>query len=384
MKQYVDLVSRIIKEGVRKKDRTGTGTVSIFGHQSVYNMNDGFPLLTMKNTYYRGIFHELLWFLNAVPEEYKKFGNTNIKYLVDHKVNIWNEWPFEAYRKLVEEKDDEAVYWFEKMNEPLTLEGYATSIKKSNSFATKYGDLGPVYGKQWMDWGGAGILGSESEKGINQIQNAVDQLRNNPDSRRIIVNAWNVSEIDDMLLPPCHAFLQFVSEPLSENERYQLFNQKMLEMRWGLRDPGEITEEEMTSYEIPKRKLHVQLYQRSADVFLGVPFNIASYALLLHMMAQVTNMKPGNFVHTMGDAHLYLNHEEQVNEFLSRTYDGEKVFDFFNNPDKVHDNLGDYHGPKLPALELNSMIKNIEDFRIEDIKVLEYAPLKTIKAPVAV
>lgn len=370
MKQYVDLITRIIKEGSRKDDRTGTGTVSIFGHQSVYDMDKGFPLLTLKNTYYRGIFHELLWFINAVPDKYKEFGNTNIKYLVDNKVNIWNEWPHKNYN----EKNPDST---------LTLEEYVDKIKSDDDFALEWGDLGPVYGKQWTGWEPPAW---NIEGGlINQVDKAIDQLKNNPDSRRIIVSAWNPGEIDEMLLPPCHAFFQFCTRPLTEFERFQLFNVKMQEMRWGLRSMDEISEEEMNLYNIPTRKLDLQLYQRSADVFLGVPFNIASYGLLLHMVAQVVNMKPGNFVHTMGDAHLYSNHEEQVNKFLSRTNrDDIEVQDFFNNSEKAESMLGDYYGPVLPRLELNSQIKNIEDFRMKDIKVLEYTPLKTIKAPVAV
>jgi len=384
MEQYVDLIKRIIKEGSRKEDRTGVGTISIFGHQSTYNMDNGFPLLTMKNTYYRGIFHELLWFLNAVPEEYKKFGNTNIKYLVDHDVNIWNEWPFDNYKNLIEKKDEEAVYWFKKMKEPMNLEGFKASIEKSNAFAIKFGDLGPVYGKQWIDWGGGGPMGSESDKGINQIDKIVQQLKSNPNSRRIIVSAWNVAEIDDMLLPPCHAFFHFCAELLNEKERFQLFNEKMQEMRWGLRSLDEISEEEMEQFNIPRYKLHIQLYQRSADVFLGVPFNIASYALLLHMVAQVVNMKPGNFIHIMGDAHLYLNHEKQVNKFLNRTRKENGSRDFFNQPESFDDMIGELYGPMLPRLELNPLIKNISDFRMKDINILDYAPLKAIKAPVAV
>jgi len=370
MQQFVDLITRIIKEGTRKEDRTGTGTVSIFGHQSTYNMDKGFPLLTLKRTYYRGIFHELLWFLNAVPEKYKDFGNTNIRYLVDNKVNIWNEWPHKNYN----EKNPDSQ---------LTLEEYVDKIKNDDDFAFEWGDLGPVYGKQWTAWEPPAW---NIEGGlINQVDKAIDQLKNNPDSRRIIVSAWNPGEIDQMLLPPCHAFFQFCAETLSDNERYQLYNVKMRDMGWALRAFDDIPEDELSLHEIPSRRLNLQLYQRSADVFLGVPFNIASYALLLHMVSQVVNMKPGNFVHTMGDAHLYMNHENQVNEFLSRTdKDCEKVFDYFNNPKTAESMLGSYEGPPLPTLKLDDSIKNIEDFRMEHINVVDYTPLKTIKAPVAI
>ncbi|MDY4890545.1 MAG: thymidylate synthase, partial [Prevotella sp.] len=223
MKQYQDLLSRILSEGIKKEDRTGTGTISVFGHQARYNLEDGFPLLTTKKLHLKSIIYELLWFLK---------GDTNIKYLKDHGVSIWDEW------------------------------------------ADENGELGPVYGHQWRSWpdynGGT----------IDQISNVVEMIKHNPDSRRMIVNAWNVAEVDNMALPPCHTMFQFY---------------------------------------VANGKLSLQLYQRSADTFLGVPFNIASYALLLQMVAQVTGLQPGEFVHTTGDTHLYLNHLEQAKLQLTRT-----------------------------------------------------------------
>ena len=264
MKQYLDLLDRILNEGVRKEDRTGTGTLSIFGNQMRFNMKDGFPLLTTKKLHLKSIIHELLWFLK---------GDTNVKYLQENGVRIWNEW------------------------------------------ADENGDLGPVYGHQWRAWpdysGGV----------IDQISNVVNQIRHTPDSRRMIVSAWNVAEVDKMALPPCHTMFQFY---------------------------------------VAEGKLSLQLYQRSADTFLGVPFNIASYALLLMMMAQVTGLEAGDFVHTTGDTHLYLNHIEQAKIQLTRT-------------------------PRpLPRMLLNPDVKDIFGFRYEDFTLEGYDPLPHIKAEVSV
>ena len=272
MKQYLDILHRILTEGAEKSDRTGTGTISIFGTQSRYNLDDGFPLLTTKKLHLKSIIYELLWFLR---------GDTNIQYLKDHKVSIWDEW------------------------------------------ADENGDLGPVYGHQWRSWpdynGGT----------IDQIQYVVDQLKNNPDSRRMIVSAWNVAEVNKMALPPCHTIFQFYTVPC-------------------------IVEGKET------RRLSLQLYQRSADTFLGVPFNIASYALLLQMMAQVTGYVPGDFVHTTGDTHLYLNHIEQAKLQLTRE-------------------------PRpLPKMILNPDVKSIFDFQYEDFELVGYDPHPHIKAAVSV
>lgn len=264
MKQYLNLLNRILTEGTKKTDRTGTGTISIFGHQMRFNLEDGFPLLTTKKLHLKSIIHELIWFLQ---------GDTNIKYLQENGVRIWNEW------------------------------------------ADENGELGPVYGHQWRSWpdydGGT----------IDQIQNVVDLIRHNPDSRRMIVSAWNVAEVKDMALPPCHTLFQFY---------------------------------------VAEGKLSLQLYQRSADTFLGVPFNIASYALLLQMMAQVTGLKAGEFIHTTGDTHLYLNHLEQAKLQLTRT-------------------------PRpLPIMKLNPDVKDIFSFKYEDFQLEGYDPWPHIKAEVSV
>jgi thymidylate synthase len=264
MKQYHDLMQHILDQGVKKEDRTGTGTISVFGYQMRFNLQEGFPLLTTKKLHMRSITHELLWFLQ---------GDTNIKYLKDNNVSIWDEW------------------------------------------ADENGNLGPVYGYQWRSWP------TPDGQHIDQITNVVNMIKNNPDSRRLIVSAWNVGEIEKMKLPPCHAFFQFY---------------------------------------VADGKLSCQLYQRSADVFLGVPFNIASYALLTMMVAQVCGLQAGDFVHTLGDAHLYSNHLEQAKLQLSRDF------------------------RPLPAMKINPDVKSIFDFKFEDFTLEGYDPHPHIKAAVAV
>lgn len=264
MKQYHDLLKHVLNEGTVKSDRTGTGTISVFGYQMRFDLQKGFPLLTTKKLHTRSIFHELLWFLK---------GETNIQYLKENKVSIWDEW------------------------------------------ADENGNLGPVYGKQWRSW--------EAADGttIDQISNVIEEIKKNPDSRRLLVVAFNPSDISKMALPPCHAFFQFY---------------------------------------VADGKLSCQLYQRSADIFLGVPFNIASYALLVHMVAQVCNLEVGEFIHTLGDAHIYSNHLEQVKLQLSREC------------------------RPLPKLKLNPNVKNIFDFKYEDIEITGYDPHPAIKGEVAV
>ncbi|MBU0458617.1 thymidylate synthase [Patescibacteria group bacterium] len=299
MKQYLNLLGKILNEGVKKDDRTGTGTLSIFGHQMRFSLQEGFPLLTTKKVYMRGITHELLWFLK---------GDTNIKYLVDRNVRIWNEWPYEGYKKSDEYQGE-------------NLDEFVEKIRESDEFAAKWGDLGPVYGKQWIRW-----TGKDGEE-INQIKNVIDEIKNNPNSRRLLVSGWNVADIQDLIkgkssAPPlCHTTFQFY---------------------------------------VLNGKLSCQLYQRSADVFLGVPFNIASYSLLTHMIAQECGLEVGDFVHTFGDAHLYLNHLDQAVTQLERDTRA------------------------LPQLKLNPQVSSVFDFEFEDIEVFNYNPWPAIKAPIAV
>jgi len=264
MRQYLDLLNHVLEHGDKKEDRTGTGTISVFGYQMRFDLSEKFPLLTTKKIHLKSVIHELLWFLK---------GSTNIGYLKENGVSIWDEW------------------------------------------ADENGDLGPVYGSQWRSWQ------TSDGSTIDQISNLIENIKNNPDSRRLIVSAWNVGEVDKMKLPPCHCFFQFY---------------------------------------IANDKLSCQLYQRSADIFLGVPFNIASYALLTLMIAQVTNLAPGEFVHTLGDAHIYSNHIEQVKQQLSR------------------------EAKDLPIMKINPHIKDIFSFKYDDFEILNYDPHPLIKAPVAV
>ena len=298
MKQYLDLLTRIKTEGAVKTDRTGTGTKSVFGHQMRFDISQGFPLLTTKKVFLKGIIHELLWFLN---------GDTNIKYLVDNGVHIWDN---DAYRYYNELCVKEGVL-------PVAMEEFLRAAQEgidSPIEGYKFGDLNHVYGYQWRSWP------RPNGEVIDQIQQTVDLIKNSPDSRRIIVSAWNVADVEKMALPPCHTLFQFY---------------------------------------VADGKLSCMLYQRSADTFLGVPFNIASYALLTMMMAQVCGLEPGEFVHTLGDTHLYLNHLEQVDEQLSRT-------------------------PRtLPTMRLNPEVKSIFDFKYEDFTLEGYDPYPTIKAPMS-
>lgn len=264
MQQYLNLLKHVKDVGFKKEDRTGTGTLSVFGYQMRFNLNDGFPILTTKKIHLKSVIHELLWFLS---------GNTNIEYLKENNVTIWDEW------------------------------------------ADENGNLGPVYGHQWRSWDAA------DGSSVDQISDLINQIKTNPDSRRLIVSAWNVGEIAKMKLPPCHAFFQFY---------------------------------------VANNRLSCQLYQRSADIFLGVPFNISSYALLTMMVAQVCDLKLGDFVHTLGDAHIYLNHMDQVNEQLERS-------------------------PKpLPNMKINPLVKDIFNFKYDDFELVDYDPYPLIKAPVAV
>lgn len=288
MKQYLKMCQDVLENGKFKDDRTKTGTISMFGYQSRYNLEEGFPLLTTKRVFLKGIIHELLWFIA---------GETNIRPLVLNNVNIWNEWPYEKYKASADYQNE-------------SLEEFVEKIKTDDNFSKKYGELGPVYGKQWRDF-----------RGFDQLKFIVEEIKRNPLSRRLIVSAWNPAELSEMALPPCHAFMQFY---------------------------------------VNDGKLSLQLYQRSGDIFLGIPFNIASYSLLLMMVAQVTNLIPFEFVHTIGDAHIYNNHLDQIKLQLSR------------------------EPKKLPTMKLNPNVKSLFDFKFEDFELENYHPHPRIKGSVAV
>ncbi|MDV3198321.1 MAG: thymidylate synthase [Vigna little leaf phytoplasma] len=288
MQQYLELCNYILKKGMIRENRTKIITKSIFGYQMRFNLNDGFPLLTIKKINFKAIIHELLWFIK---------GDTNIRYLVLNNVNIWNEWPYQKYRQ-------------SKFFKGENLSQFIQKIKTDNVFAQKHGNLGPIYGEQWRNF-----------LGIDQLKQTIDQIKNNHNSRRLIISAWNPIMINEMILPPCHILMQFY---------------------------------------VQDKKISLQLYQRSGDVFLGIPFNIASYSLLLMMVAQVTNFQPYEFIHTLGDAHIYINHVEQIKIQLKRS-----TF-------------------PLPKMLLNPLIRNIEDFTFKDFKLKNYISHGFLKGDVAV
>lgn len=292
MKQYLDFLRHIKTKGIKKDDRTKTGTISVFGYQMRFDLKEGFPLLTTKRVHLKSIIHELLWFIS---------GETNIKYLVDNGVRIWNEWPYEKYKKSSDYQGE-------------TIDEYVEKIKADPEFAKKWGDLGPVYGRQWRHFEG-------KDRVVDQIAKVINEIKTNPNSRRLIVNSWHAAYVDEMALPPCHMMFQFY---------------------------------------VQDNKLSCQLYQRSADAFLGVPFNIASYSLLTMMVAKICNLEFGEFIHTMGDAHIYLNHLEQVDLQLSR------------------------EPRNLPKMIIHGDQKSIDDFKYEDFELVDYNPHKGIKGVVAV
>lgn len=301
MKQYLELVRHIRDQGVKKEDRTGTGTQSVFGYQMRFNLAEGFPLVTSKKVHLKSILHELLWFVR---------GDTNIRYLVENGVGIWNDWPYQSWLRQTGRDKDLPMYSPEWK---AGMKVFIERIKTDDAFCEEFGDLGPVYGKQWRDF-----------EGVDQLAQLVADIKSNPDSRRLIVSAWNPKDIPVMVksgLPPCHSLFQFY---------------------------------------VSEGRLSCQLYQRSADVFLGVPFNIASYAILTMMIAQVCGLEPGDFVHTFGDAHLYSNHMDQVEEQLSRTTYA------------------------LPTLAINPDVDNLFDFVFDDFELQNYQSHGPISAPVAV
>lgn len=292
MKQYLDFLKHILEQGSNKHDRTNTGTISTFGYQMRFDLQKGFPLLTTKKVHLKSIIHELLWFIK---------GDTNIKYLVDRDVRIWNEWPFQKYQHSIDYKQE-------------SIDEFVLKIKNDEEFAKKWGDLGPVYGHQWRNF-------SSKTREVDQLGKVIEEIKTNPHSRRLIINSWQAADIDEMALPPCHLLFQFY---------------------------------------VQNKQLSCQLYQRSADAFLGVPFNIASYALLTMMVAKVCGLDPKEFVHTIGDAHIYQDHLEQVALQLTRE-------------------------PRdLPKMIIKRDVRSIDDFVFEDFELLDYHPYPSIKGKVAV
>jgi thymidylate synthase len=300
--EYEDLLCYILGNGVEKKDRTGTGTLSIFGWQIRHNMKDGFPLLTTKKMHWKSIVTELLWFLR---------GDTNIKYLVDNGCHIWDGDCYQNYRKIEFER-----IMSQKHGEYLiSKEEFINKIKTDDEFAKKWGELGPIYGKQWRSWGMFAPF--HTVKGIDQIANLISELKTNPDSRRLMVNAWNVGELDQMVLPPCHYGFQVYTRELSYDQRFEIFILKN-ERKFDWTPDKRITSDVLDELNIPTRAISLMWNQRSVDTFLGLPFNIASYGLLLEIIAKEVNMVPDELIGNLGDVHLYSNHIEQAKEQIGR------------------------------------------------------------------
>jgi thymidylate synthase len=316
-KQYTDLLQTILDYGVEKKDRTGTGTKSIFGYTIRHNMKDGFPLLTTKKMAWKTMVIELLWFLR---------GDTNIKYLVDNGCHIWDGDAYKNYTqtKVIKTENGETHISPPGHYNGITQEEFINKIKTDDEFAKKWGDLGPVYGKQWRNWNGDNFIYGGFKNGIDQIANLISELKTNPDSRRLMVNAWNVGELDQMVLPPCHYGFQVYTRELSLEERFEIQKKNTLYS-------GPINFEEQFIKDIcdknnvPKRAISLMWNQRSVDTFLGLPFNIASYGLLLEIIAKAVNMVPDQLIGNLGDTHLYLNHIEQAKEQIGRDYTQEEI-----------------------------------------------------------
>lgn len=347
-RQFKELIEKILLEGHSCKNRTGIDSKSIFGYQMRFKMDEGFPLLTLRKIHVKSAIHELLWFLGAFEEKWDRFGNTNVRYLNDMGVNFWQEWPYKHY---CEQRE------FCPELPPFTIQQFEEKIKIDNKFAVDFGSIGPGYGKQWTNYGG-GVERTRDDKGnssikviqgINQIDECIELLKNDPDSRRIIVDSWNVEDLKDMLLPPCHLLFQFKSYKMEPKERVIEYK-KLFPNNTGTMDQNNF----------PDRKLSVQMYQRSVDVGLGISYNIAEYALLLHMVSQVVNMIPYEFIWVGGDTHIYNNHMKQVKEIISR------------------------ESYSLPTLKLNKNIESIYDFRYDDIIIENYKSHPNIKMDVAV
>jgi thymidylate synthase len=392
-KQYTSLLQDILDNGITKKDRTGTGTISVFGRQIRHKMSDGFPLLTTKKMPFKTIVTELLWFLR---------GDTNIKYLVDNNCHIWDGDCFANYQK-----EFKKLYYHTAQ---MSKEEFINRIKTDDEFAKKWGSLGPVYGKQWRSWNGngspltkdyGGNVSSYLVKPIDQIQNLINELKTNPDSRRLMVNAWNVGELDQMVLPPCHYGFQVYTRELNQSELNILYNKRRgvgeVNTKYSI---GTITAKDPS---IPRRTISLMWNQRSVDTFLGLPFNIASYGLLLEIIANEVNMVPDELIGNLGDTHLYLNHIEQAKEQIGRKYTHEEMVEFYNRLENKKDREGlwtwetrfeDNNISKrtrepfeLPTITLPSSLQpdsgNWDKLVFEDFYLNDYQSHPAIKAPLS-
>jgi len=366
--KYLSLLQEILDNGFDKEDRTGTGTKSIFGKQLEFDMAEGFPLLTTKKVHFKSVAHELLWFLR---------GETNIRSLVKEGVTIWSEWPYENYYDFASQLEEPDYRYHiddpqENITRMMTIQEFNQTVVADESFAKEFGNLGPVYGKQWIDWGGA--IGRKHQtmagghvhfQGINQIDKLIDDLKNNPDSRRMMVNAWNVAEVDTMALPPCHYGFQVYTRELSLGERIRMYALKegqtyeQFVTNW---NTDEQWLEDLSDTNIPIRAISLMWNQRSVDTFLGLPFNIASYGLLLHMLADVVNMVPDKLICNLGDVHIYNNHIDFAKEQISR-----QPFE------------------KLPKLVIKNKRANVTHYSYEDFEVVDYKAHPNFKnVPIAV
>ena len=353
-KQYLKYLKYILNNGVKKVDRTGTGTISIFDYSMRFNMSEGFPLLTSKKVFTKAVIHELIWFLK---------GDTNIKYLVDNGVHIWDGDSFANYLKNRDRfsnkdnvKEDVVINGMNgSSNRPYTQEEFIDKIKTDDEFANKWGELGPIYGSQWRSWKQWHVkdyVGGNTQ--IDQIKNLINDLKTNPDSRRLMVNAWNVGELDQMVLPPCHFGFQCYTSELTIEQRKKWWCDYFEK---DISYADDISESELDEQLVPKIKLDLKWFQRSVDSPLGLPFNIASYAILLHLLAKEVNMVPNDLIFSGGDCHIYLNQIKGVNEQLKR-----ETF-------------------KLPKLKLHN--KSIFDFKYEDIEIIDYKSSPTIQFPLS-
>ena len=364
-KQYQNLLQDILDNGVEKKDRTGTGTISIFGRQIRHKMSEGFPLLTTKKMHWNSVVTELLWFLR---------GDTNIKFLLDYDCHIWDGDAYKRYMNVYDIESRENTYALEELHmlSDLTKEQFTNRIKTDSKFAEKWGELGPIYGKQWRNWNEFSEPGWDSFK-IDQIQNLINELKTNPDSRRLMVSAWNVGQLEEMVLPPCHYGFQVYTRELDETERVPLMDKKL-----GVTEnlPQYYLEDEMVKHNIPTRSISLMWNQRSVDTFLGLPFNIASYGLLLEIIAMEVNMVPDELIGNLGDTHLYLNHIEQAKEQISREpYELPKV-EITERNWYQHELVKEHLGEKTFG-------EKILSYRPDCFDLIDYRSHEKIKAPLS-